>query len=167
MKTNLASLVAAAVCAVPCLCVSAADFTIENDDFRLVVGDDACVKSLAVKDAGPSVRQRAQANFRHPSCITRSILKTRVVRRENGESTIAVTAHGYRGVERVDYKEVYGGDGNWHQVAVHWTEYLPVQRTCNMCLSERDKPSDVFRKRAAASRESAFRRSILSFLSSA
>jgi len=102
--------------------------------------------------------------FKHPSCITRNILKTQVVQREGGESTIAVTAHGYRGVERVDYKEVYGRDGKWHDVAVPWTEYLPVQQTSNMCLSEGDTPSDVFKRRAAASRESAYRRSILSFL---
>ena len=75
-----------------------------------------------------------------------------------------MTAHGYRGEERVDYKEVYGGDGEWHKVAVHWTEYLPVQRTSNMCLSESGTPSDLFRRRAAASRESACRRSIVSFL---
>ena len=105
-----------------------------------------------------------EIKFAHPSCITRSILKTRVVQRENGESMVAVTAHGYRGVDRVDYEEVYGGDGEWHEVPVHWTEYLPVQRTSNMCLSERGTPSDAFRRRAAASGESAYRRFILSFL---
>ena len=108
-----------------------------------------------------------EEKFKHPSCITRSILKTQMIQRESGESTIAVTAYGYRGVERVDYEEVYGGDGKWHKVPVHWTEYLPVQRTSNMCLSERGSPSDLFKQRAAASRESAFRRSILSFLSGA
>lgn len=105
--------------------------------------------------------------FAHPSCITRNILKTDVVRREGGESTIAVTAHGYRGEERVDYKEVYGGDGNWHSVPVPWVEYLPVQRTSNMCLSERDSPSDLFKEQAAASGNGVFRRSILSFLGGA
>ena len=105
-----------------------------------------------------------ESKFKHPSCITRSILKTQVVERENGESTIAVTAHGYKGVDRVDYEEVYGGDGEWHKVAVHWTEYLPVQRTSNLCLSENDAPSDLFKQRAAASGGSAYRRSILSFL---
>ena len=103
-------------------------------------------------------------NFAHPSCITRNILKTRLAQRENGESTIAVTAHGYQGIEQVDYKEVHGGDGNWHDVPVPWIEYLPVQRTSNMCLSKREAPSDAFRQRASVSQASAFRRSILSFL---
>ena len=108
-----------------------------------------------------------EGKFKHQDCVTRSILKTRLVRREDGESTIAVTAHGYKGVSRVDYKEVYGGDGKWHDVPVEWIEYLPVQKTSNMCISEGESPSDEFRRRAAASHESAYRRSILSFLSGA
>ena len=103
--------------------------------------------------------------FAHPSCITRSILKTQVIERVGGESTIAVTAHGYRGEERVEYKEVYGGDGKWHEVPVTWKEYLPVQRTSSMGISERGTPSDIFKQHVAASNASAFRRSILSYLS--
>ena len=103
-------------------------------------------------------------NFRHPYSITRNILKTRLVRREGGESTVAVTAYGYRGEDRVDYESVYGGDGNWHDVAVHWTEYLPVERTSEMCLSEEGAATDDFRARAQAASARAFRRSILSFL---
>ena len=102
--------------------------------------------------------------FQHPDCVTRSILKTQIVQQNGTESTIAVTAYGYSGVERVDYEEVYGGDGNWHDVPVPWIEYLPVQRTSNMCLCESDNPSGSFRDRAAASLESVYRRSILSFL---
>lgn len=105
-----------------------------------------------------------ERKFQHPSCITRSILKTNVTRRENGESTVAVTAYGYRGVKRVDHEDVYGGDGKWHDVAVEWVEYLPVNRTSNLCLTEASAPSEVFKRRVAASRESAYRRSILSFL---
>ncbi len=105
-----------------------------------------------------------ESKFAHPSSITRNILKTRVVQSENGESTVAVTASGYRGVDRVDYEDVYGGDGRWHEVAVPWVEYQPVERTSNMYLSERGTPSDLFKQRAAASRECAFRRLILSFL---
>lgn len=105
--------------------------------------------------------------FAHPSCITRSLLKTEVVQRENGENTISVTAYGYRGEERIDYEEVYGGDGKWHEVAVPWTEYLPVQKTSDMYLSEGDMPSDMFKRRASSSRASAYRRSILSFLAPA
>lgn len=105
-----------------------------------------------------------EEKFKHSSCITRSILKTQVVRWENGEGTIEVTAYGYRGVKRVDYEWVLGGDGNLHQVDVPWTEYLPVKKTSKMYLSERETPSDLFKRKASASRERAFRRSIRSFL---
>ncbi len=104
------------------------------------------------------------ASFRHPQSVTRNILKTRLVRREGGESTVAVTAYGFRGEGRTDYVSVYGGDGDWHDVAVDWTEYLPVERTSEMCLSEGDGATDGFRARAQASGASAFRRSILSYL---
>jgi len=108
-----------------------------------------------------------ERHFAHPDCITRNILKTHVVSREDGESTVAVTAYGYEGVARVDYESVYGGDGRWHDVPVEWTEYLPVEHTSTMCLSEQATPSEAFRQRAAASQESAYRRSILSFLATA
>ena len=103
--------------------------------------------------------------FAHPSCITHSILKTRVVRREDGECTVAVTAYGYEGIKRVDYESVHGGDGDWHDVPVEWIEYLPVQRTSNLCLSASPTPSERFCRRAEESGASAYRRSIRSFLS--
>ena len=108
-----------------------------------------------------------EEKFKHPDCATRSILKTEVVERSGGESTVAVTAYGFRGVSRVDYENVYGGDRKWHTVAVHWTEYLPVERTSTMFMSERDTPSDSFRRQEAASRESAYRRSLHTFIAGA
>jgi hypothetical protein len=101
--------------------------------------------------------------FKHPSCITRSILKTKLVKRQDGESTIAVTAHGYKGEERVDYESVYGSDGKTHKVPVRWIQYYPVNKTSNMCLTEETEPSDGFNERIKSSTEAAFRRSILSF----
>lgn len=102
--------------------------------------------------------------FRHPDCITDSILKTRVVRREDGVSDVAVTAFGFRGESRVDYVEVWGGDGNCHDVPVEWTEYLPVERTSEMRLSESPTPSGAFAAAFDGSQAALFRRSIRSFL---
>ena len=104
--------------------------------------------------------------FKHPESVTRNILKTQVVENRAGESTVAVTAHGYRAEDRVDYKDVRGGDGAWHEVAVPWKEYLPVQRTSNICLTEQDTPSEIFKRRADSAKGSAYRRSILTFLQS-
>ena len=102
--------------------------------------------------------------FQHPKCVTRCILKTRVVERKQDESVVAVTAYGYRGEKRVTVKKVWGGDGAYHSVPVEWIEYLPVSRTSNMCVSNEGEPSDSFIQRAEASKSSAYRRNILSFL---
>ncbi|MCQ2397259.1 MAG: hypothetical protein MJ106_06145, partial [Lentisphaeria bacterium] len=75
--------------------------------------------------------------FKHPASITANILKTSRVQRNGGTSTIAVTAHGYRGEERVEYVGKWGGDGKYHEVPVHWIEYLPVERTSHIQLSEK------------------------------
>ena len=104
------------------------------------------------------------AKFRHPDCITDNILKTRVTRREDGVSDVAVTAHGFRGESRVDYVEVWGGDGNCHDVPVEWTEYLPVEQTSPMRLSESDAPRGAFAAEFDRSPAALFRRSIRSFL---
>lgn len=76
--------------------------------------------------------------FKHPQSITHNILKTSVVSRSGGVSTVSVTAHGYRGEKRVDYVRVYGGDGGWHSVPVSWTKYLPVSRTSMISVTEKD-----------------------------
>lgn len=102
--------------------------------------------------------------FRHPSSITRNILKTRVVKSDDGGRVVEVTAHGYQGVERIEYKNVYGGDGKWHDVPVPWTEYLPVVRTSKMSISESENPTDEFARQAKASRGCFYRRSIYSFV---
>jgi hypothetical protein len=75
-----------------------------------------------------------QDAFRHPASITENILKTR----PDNAGNIDVTAHGFRGEERIDYVNMRGGDGNWHNVPVHWTEYLWVQRTTQLAIRETD-----------------------------
>lgn len=102
--------------------------------------------------------------FKHPACITQNILKTEVVNRRNGVSDVEVTAYGYRGEDRVDYEEVYGGDGHYHSVPVEWVEYLPVERTSEMRLSEAEKPGGDFMSGFGTSNAALFRRSIRSYL---
>ena len=104
------------------------------------------------------------SKFEHPGCITDNILKTQLIRRQDGVSDIAVTAYGYCGESRVDYVEVWGGDGNCHEVPVEWTEYLPVNRTTQMTLSESDTPRGAFAADFDRSPAALFRRSIRSYL---
>ena len=102
--------------------------------------------------------------FRHPESVTRDILKTRVVGRDEDLCEVEVAAHGYRAVDRVDVKTVFGGDGRVHEVEVPWKEYLPVERTSRIFLSERSEPTEAYGRRAAAARKAVFRRSISAFI---
>ena len=72
--------------------------------------------------------------FAHPLSATRAILKTELVKRDNGIDTVAVTAHSYSAVPRTDLIPTLGGDGRIHAVPVPWTEYLPEQRTSLMTV---------------------------------
>lgn len=77
------------------------------------------------------------SEFKHPQCITNSILKiTGAHPQEDGSTELAVTAYGYRGVERVDYVSTCGGDGRCHNVPVHWIEYIPVEATSPLIVRE-------------------------------
>lgn len=101
--------------------------------------------------------------FSHPQCITRSILKTAVRETEGDVTKLDVTAHGFRGKQRVDYVSVHGGDGNWHDVPVEWTEYLPVQNTESITINEKKTPTDSFKRAYAASPAFCYRRSIYAY----
>lgn len=78
-------------------------------------------------------------NFEHPECITRNVLKTATKQASDGAQVVQVTAHGFRGLDRVDYVSVRGGDGRNHRVAVEWVEYIPVKRTSELLVC--DPPS--------------------------
>lgn len=82
-----------------------------------------------------------EKRFQHPECVTRSILKTEPLAAEDGTQTIRVTASGYKGINRVDYVSVHGGDGRYHDVPVHWLEYIGVQCKSDMILSESASPN--------------------------
>ena len=74
--------------------------------------------------------------FKHPDCVTRTILKTEITERHDGMTDLAVSSYGFRGVKRTDYVRVWGGDGNRHDVPVEWTEYLPVKRVSKLSVAE-------------------------------
>ncbi len=79
--------------------------------------------------------------FRHPNSITTDILKTSSEVRPDGDTVVSVTAHGFRGVEHTEYISKHGGDGRWHDVPVHWTEYIPVRRTSPFVVRETNEAS--------------------------
>jgi len=74
-------------------------------------------------------------NFKHPSCVTDCILKTKQLG-QGDSSTIMVYAHGFRAVRRLTYISKLGGDGRSHNVPVYWDEYLPVTGTGTIRIRE-------------------------------
>ena len=105
-----------------------------------------------------------EGHFKHPASITQNILKTRVATNGAGETTIACTAYGYRGVKRYETEHVWGGDGKSHPVRVEWVEYLPVHRTRNFHVSESSNPPPDFIAKVKRAGGCACRRSIYSCL---
>ncbi len=116
--------------------------------------------------------------FAHPECVTPCILKTASEDAGGGFTRVDVTAHGYRTEPRVEHERVFGGDGRFHDVEINWEEYLPVERTSGMYLSEDgealDHPAETAPDRArhiqelllgtADRRGNLYRRSIRSFM---
>lgn len=102
--------------------------------------------------------------FRHPDCVTRSILKTKVLSRGDGGDRVEVTAYGYSGEARVDYESVLGGDGEYHDVPVEWIEYLPVEKTREIRVTERADPHTSFVESYNGAARSVCRRSVYAFL---
>lgn len=101
--------------------------------------------------------------FKPDGAITPSILKTHFDGKENSQDDVTVQAYAFRGIKHVDYVPVTGGDGYIHDVAVPWVEYIPIEKTshikvsnCDMSLPQyRDKYGNqnfttVFRNRIQA-----------------
>ena len=104
------------------------------------------------------------------------ILKTSSSVKADGDTVVSVTAHGFRGVEHTEHISKYGGDGHWHDVPVHWTEYIPVQRTSPFFVRETSEASRrefnlrkagteewraFFKRWGMAPAETAFRRGVV------
>ncbi len=91
-------------------------------------------------------------SFEHPSCITKSILKTQSKTRSDGTQEVRVTASGFRGESRTDFVSVRGGDGHSHKVSVDWTEYLNVQNESKILLKEKtsSEMNNAFSENSAA-----------------
>ncbi len=77
--------------------------------------------------------------FRHPDAATRSILRAGGVTPggKDNECTVDITAYGYEGIPHVTHVKVHGRDGHDHDVPVEWIEYVPVERTVPMAVTER------------------------------
>ena len=69
------------------------------------------------------------SDIAHEKCNTECIVKVNPINSNKYGDCIEATAYGYNGIPRVTYVPVSGGDGNIHDVPVHWVEYIPVEKT--------------------------------------
>ena len=115
-----------------------------------------------------------QDEFAPDDAATRLILKTGKGKAEGGVEKLQVTAHAFACEERLTYVPTRGGDGEWHDVPVHWKKYLPRTKTSEVIvahapeeetdLSAAEKYRKLVEKFHGRLRSARFRRSLLAFL---
>lgn len=120
-----------------------------------------------------------QSKFKNAYSDTLNILKTRIVSKVDDMDLVEVKAHGYHGIDRVDYVSRKAGDGNVYQVPVEWVEYLPVEKSSFVAVkvadnvdrktyinktSQDNNLKDFILKRAGSSDNIQFRRRLVSYI---
>ena len=76
--------------------------------------------------------------FKPSECITPIILKSEFHQQRNNVHSVGIHAHGFKGIEHVDYISKMGGDGKHHDVPVHWIEYVPVEKVTPFIVQATD-----------------------------
>lgn len=145
---------------------------------ELDIYKDVYGQGLSAWDCETIANDHGHENFKHSESITENILKVNV-KRENNTTIADVTAHGFKGINRIDYVEKYGNDGRFHSVPVEWVEYIPVKKTSPLILKETGHVDEVdflenhnrseewksfFKDWNVDSRSSKYRKSIVSFI---
>ena len=72
------------------------------------------------------------------------VLKQANARKISGADEVGVHSLSYHTTPRVDYVSKLGGDGRWHDVPVHWTQYDAVNCTRNVGLVDSKKSRPQF-----------------------
>ena len=72
------------------------------------------------------------------NCATDLILKTKFNSKCENADEVEITSYGFIAEPRLTYVSVYGGDGRYHQVPVHWYEYISTNKTSFMQISKHD-----------------------------
>ncbi|MDR2346228.1 MAG: hypothetical protein LBE18_09195 [Planctomycetaceae bacterium] len=84
-----------------------------------------------------AVNKMGTAKFNPSDCETATILKTECYSTNGIDDNINVTAYGYKTYQQVDYVSVYFRGHNYN-VPVAWTEYIPIQETTSVSITELD-----------------------------
>ena len=78
----------------------------------------------------------------HPDTKTRAILKSSFVGSKDNVDETCITAYSYDIEKRVDIVPMYGGDGHYHDVAVEWDDYLPLEASNHFCITAEELAKD-------------------------
>lgn len=95
-----------------------------------------------------AVNRLDPAVFAPVGAATKSILKTTFLSMDGKSDRVRVTASAYRAEPRTEFVSVFGGDGAFHQVPVHWTEYIPISADTDVCMKEFGLSEREFRAEA-------------------
>lgn len=90
---------------------------------------DVYPSNYSLPQAEVLANKLGDAQFAPANGKTRSIIKTSFAQKDGASDKLTVTAYSYDTADRVDYVQVFGGDGRVHSVPVPWTEYIPADRT--------------------------------------
>lgn len=82
--------------------------------------------------------------FKHPETRSGVILKSDFLKKDPDCDVCNITAYSFKGIDRVQYVPVLGGDGRTHQVPVHWVEYIPIQKVTPFVISNTNKSKVEF-----------------------
>ena len=120
------------------------------------------------------VNAMEQTPFAPEDAATQLILKTESEKVGNTAEAVHVTAHAFACEERLTCISKLGGDGKWHDVPVHWKEYLPLSKRSEVVVipapEEETEPSAAEKYRQLVENclgrvgTIRFRRSLLAFL---
>jgi hypothetical protein len=132
------------------------------------IGQDSQSRQPCFWEHEAIANYHGEAAFQHPECATRSILKTSVQQEADGSQKVRVTASGFRRIDRLKHVTVHGRDGNAHEVAVPWQEYVGVQNSVDMLVNASTAPGEAlppaFLQYGVDESEALLRRSIVSAL---
>lgn len=77
--------------------------------------------------------------LKHPSSGTKVILKTEFLNKEEDEDQVLVHAYSFRVEDHVQHVSVFGQDGKYHHVPVHYKEFIPVLKDSKIIVKNYKK----------------------------
>ncbi|MCQ2801764.1 MAG: hypothetical protein MJ222_03925 [Bacilli bacterium] len=83
------------------------------------------------------------SRFAHKDSKTDVILKTFCQSKVQNQDVVGVKALSYDTIQRVEYVRVHGGDGCWHNVPVHWTEYIPLENAGSFVVGDLESDDEI------------------------